>query len=437
MNPIVCIVGLPNAGKSTLFNRLIGAPKAIVDDLPGITRDRCYDLAEWCGHTFTLIDTGGYVLDHPNPMEETIAQQVQTAVQEADAILFMVDAQLGINTQQRALVKLLRKYNKPILLVANKADNHALAHQVHHFHALNIGAIYPISAMHGSGTGELLDALIAHFKEAEEEETEEREIPKVALMGRPNQGKSTFLNSLLGEQRSIVSEQPHTTRTPIHSHYRLYDRDLLLIDTAGIRKKSQVSPHTIEFYSLLRSIRTIEEADVCMLFIDAQEGLTDQDKNIITLIRRRKKGLILLANKWDKLKNQGINAIAYKKELIAELPLLEHVPILLTSGLHKKGIYQTVEKAIEVYKNLKQRLPTSKVNNVILKAVGQHEPPVSKGKRIKIKYATQLPTPSPTFALFCNLPQYIPATYKRYLERQLRTYFSLEGAPVTLVFKKK
>ncbi len=437
MNPIVCIVGLPNAGKSTLFNRLIGKKKAIVNTAPGITRDRCYDVAEWAGHTFTLIDTGGYILERPNDLEKNITAQATIALQEADVLLFIVDAQVGLHTAQRQLIKLLRTYEKPILIGVNKVDHPTAPHHMHQFHALNSGALYPISAMHGSGTGELLDALVAHFEKPLREEGEEKKIPRIALIGRPNQGKSTFLNNLLGTERSIVTPEPHTTRTPVHSHYRLYHKDFLLIDTAGIRKKSQVPAHSIEFYSLLRSIKTIEQAEVCILFIDAEEALTSQDKNIITLVRRRKRGLVLLANKWDKLKDQKINPAAYRKSLIAQLPLLEHIPILLTSGLYKKGIYQTVEKAIAVYEHLSQRFPTPRINEVLLKAVTQHAHPLTKGKEIKIKYATQLPTSSPTFALFCNLPQYISSTYARYLERQLRLYFPLEGVPVTLVFKKK
>ncbi|MEM9738106.1 MAG: ribosome biogenesis GTPase Der [Bacteroidota bacterium] len=435
MGNIVAIIGAPNVGKSTLFNRITEKKKAIVDDMPGVTRDRCYEVADWCGHSFTLIDTGGYINYDVSTMQQVIDEQVKLAIQEAQVILLVVDSQRGVTSADREIVKLLQNQGKPVLVVANKSDDHAFILKAYEFHTFGIGSVYPISATHGSGTGDMLDALVALFPEEEKED--KQNIPKIALIGRPNQGKSTFLNKVLGENRSIVSDQPNTTRTPINSHYRLYNKHLIFIDTAGIRKKNQVNSKSVEFYALIRSIRVIEEADVCIMFIDAEEGLTKQDQSIMSLVQRRKKGLVLLVNKWDKMKEKGITIPDYKQSIMRQLAYMNHVPILCISGLYKKGIYQAIEKAMEVYQTAHKKFSTHELNNVLIRAINRQPPPTVKGKSIKIKYMVQLPNKNPTFAFFCNFPQYIPSNYKRYIENQMRIYFHLNGAPLTLLFKKK
>ena len=435
MGNIVAIVGRPNVGKSTLFNRLIADNVAIVDDLPGITVDRHYEIATWGEHTFTLIDTGGYSEDK-DQMATKVCDQVVVALAEAHVILFVVDCKVGITPLDRSFAALLRKVKKPVLLVANKVDNAARSFNAHECHSLGLGEVHEVSAIHGDGTGDLLDSLVKQFPEERAEE-QECDVPKVAFVGRPNGGKSTLVNALLGEERSVVHKDPHTTRTPVYSVYRLYNKELILIDTAGIAKKQYIKRRSLPFYALIRSIKAIEQAEIALLVIDAREGLTNQDKNILSLAFRKKKGVILLVNKWD-LMDKGEQAqLIYRQKLLKQLPYVSHLPILFTSGLHRHHLYQIIERALKVYENRHRKVSTPTLNKVLQSAIIQKPAPSVKGKAIKINYATQLSLPYPAFAIFCNTPQDVPTHYKRYLEKQLRLYSNFEGVPILLVFKKK
>ena len=436
MANIVAIVGRPNVGKSTLFNRLVGNQQAIVDNVPGITRDRHYDLVEWCGQTFTIIDTGGYLHARNHQMAEQVNEQITIATQEAAHILFVVDCKDGIQPEDTLLADLLRKSNKPILVVANKADNATLTNHASTFYGFGFQQVHPISATHGSGTGDLLDALVAQMH-PEPTKAVQSKIPKIAIIGRPNSGKSTLINSLLRTKRNIVDSKPHTTRTPTNSYYRLYNKECILIDTAGIAKKNKIHPHTIEFYALIRSIKAIEQSDVCVLLADAQEGLTTQDTNIMNLVQRKKKGLLLLLNKWDLVDQASYTAEDYKRMVQQKIAHMTHIPILCTSGRYKKNIYKVIQQALEIYANKAKRLPTPVINRIIQKAILRKSPPLAQGKSIKINYAVQLPLASPTFAIFTNHPEALPTNYKRYLEKQIRAYTDFAGLPITLVFKKK
>lgn len=434
MANIVAIVGRPNVGKSTLFNRLVEQRKAIMDNESGITRDRHYGYAEWTNKHFTVIDTGGYVQGSDDMFESAIRQQVQIAIEEASVILFVVDCKDGVTGLDKDFAAVLRAAHKPVLVVANKADNVASSLMMHDFYALGMDDPYPISAASGTGTGELLDAVIEHFQD---EDTPVAEAPpKIAILGRPNVGKSSLLNVLLGEDRSIVTPLAGTTRDAIDTVYKLYGKHIILTDTAGIRRKAKVKDN-IEFYSVIRAISALQEADVCVIMLDATHGLEAQDVNLIALAHRYKKGLVLLVNKWDLIQKDHHTAETYKKELLQKLAPLDYLPVLFTSTVKKQRIYQALEKALEVYKNRKQRLSTATLNKVMLAAIERHTPPAIKGKYIKIKYVTQLPTHTPVFAFFCNLPQYIKPPYKRYLEKQLRSQFDLAGVPIKLVFRKK
>ncbi len=438
MPNIVAIIGRPNVGKSTLFNRLIGSRTSIVDNLAGITRDRHYESVTWNQRTFTLIDTGGYTYQAPNQAISTkINDQINIAIKEASLLLFVLDCRTPLTNEDFSLADRLRKSEKPVLMVANKADNLTVSYNAHQFHRLGLGPTHEVSANQGSGTGDLLDAITAHFPPDETIENPTESIPKIAIIGTPNVGKSTLVNALLRKKRSVVHQTPHTTRTPVHSYYRFYKKELILIDTAGIAKKSQIKPQSIEFYSLIRSIKAIEQTDVCLLLIDATEGLTTQSKTILQLAHRKKKGLVLLVNKADLLENPSQTIVNYRKALQQELAFASYIPIIFTSGLEKKNIYQAIEKALAVYENSQQRIPTANLNKIIQKAINQLPPPAPKGKTLRFNYATQLPIKNPTIAIFCNLPQYIPTNYKRYLEKQLRLYTHFEGVPLTLIFKKK
>jgi len=434
MANIVAIVGRPNVGKSTLFNRLIEQRKAIMDNESGITRDRHYGYATWTGKHFTVIDTGGYVRDSDDVFESAIRQQVQIAINEASVVLFVVDCKDGLTDLDKDFAATLRTTRKPVLLVANKADNAPRTLMMHDFYPLGMGTPYPISAASGSGTGELLDEVIQNLQV--EDTTEETLLPKVAILGRPNVGKSSFLNVLLGEMRSIVTPLAGTTRDAIDTTYNLYGKHMILTDTAGIRKKGKRKDN-IEFYSVIRSIGALQEADVCIIMIDATQGLEGQDINLIALAHRYKKGLVLLVNKWDLIQKDSHTVEAYKKELLKKLMPLDYIPILFTSTVNKQRIYQAVEKTLQVYENRKQKIATAALNKVMLAAIEQYNPPAVRGKYIKIKYITQLPTHTPVFAFFCNLPQYIKPPYRRYLANQLRSHFNLEGVPIKLVFRKK
>lgn len=435
MAHLVAIVGRPNVGKSTFFNRLIEEKKAIMDDTSGVTRDRQYGYAQWNGKKFAVIDTGGYVVGSDDIFEKSIRDQVQVAIDESDVILFMVDSRAGLTELDKDFATVLRGTKKPIYIVANKADTPDKTHYIAEFYSLGLGdEIYPISSQNGLGTGDLLDKVISHF--GEEEEVENESIPKFTIAGRPNVGKSSFLNALLGQERSIVTDIAGTTRDAIHTRYTLYGKNFILVDTAGIRKKTKVT-EDIEFFSVLRSIRAIEESDVCIVIIDAQQGIESQDINIISLAERNKKGIILMVNKWDLIEKDTKTAQSHEKAIRSKLSTIDYIPIVFTSVINKQRIYQIIEKAMEVYHSRSQKVPTSRLNDVLLKEIENYPPPAIKGKYIRIKYVTQLPTQSPVFAFFCNLPQYIKPPYERYLENKIREHFSFEGVPIKLVFRKK
>eukprot|EP01132_Coremiostelium_polycephalum_P000225 gene225-299_t len=426
MANIVAIVGRPNVGKSTLFNRLVEDRKAIMSSESGTTRDRHYGYATWNGKNFTVIDTGGYVQDSADVFEESICQQVKIAIDEASVVLLLVDCQVGITSMDQAVAQILRGASKPVILVANKADNVNTSFAANEFYALGLGTPCPISAASGTGTGELLDEVVAH---CQQEAEEENELPKIAIIGRPNVGKSSLLNALLGEERSIVTPIAGTTRDAIDTTYNLYGKKFILTDTAGIRKKSKVK-EDIEFYATLRSIKALQDADVCIVMIDATAGLEAQDASLLSLAYRYKKGMVLLVNKWDLVEKDHTTHMQYTKQLQKQLGDLSHVPILFISALQKQRIFQAVEKALEVYENKTQKIATATLNQIMLPLIERYPPPAVKGKYIRIKYIARLPTYTPVIAFFCNLPQYISATYKKYLENQLRKNFPLDGVPI-------
>ncbi|MBL6449654.1 ribosome biogenesis GTPase Der [Fulvivirga sp. 29W222] len=434
MANIVAIVGRPNVGKSTLFNRLIEKRKAIMDDESGVTRDRHYGYAEWTGKHFTVIDTGGYVTGSEDKFESEIRHQVELALEEATVILFMVDSFAGLTDLDKDFAKVLRTSNKPVYLVANKADTTERIHMASEFYALGMGEIYPISSASGSGTGELLDQVVKNFDEGEE--NPEEGIPRIAILGRPNVGKSSFLNALLGKERTIVTDEAGTTRDSINTHYKLYGKDFILTDTAGIRKKSKVK-EDIEFYSVLRSIQALQDSDVCIFIVDAERGLEAQDMSIINLALKYRKGIMIMVNKWDLIEKENNTAEKYRKAILQKLGQLDYIPIIFTSVVKKQRIFQAIEKAIEIYDNRTSKISTSKLNDAILPEIEHNPPPAIKGKYIKIKYITQLSAQTPAFAFFCNLPQYIKAPYERFLENKIRKHFNLEGVPIRLFFRKK
>ncbi|MBC5994745.1 ribosome biogenesis GTPase Der [Pontibacter cellulosilyticus] len=433
---IIAIVGRPNVGKSTLFNRLIGQRKAIMDNVSGVTRDRSYGHGEWCGKFFTVIDTGGYVHGSDDIFESEINRQVELAMNEADVILFMVDVDAGLTGLDEEFANVLRRTKKPVYVVANKADNNARMHQMGEFYAMGVGEeIYPISSQSGSGTGELLDEVVKHFKD-EGIEDPDAGIPKIAVLGRPNAGKSSFVNLLLGEERNIVTDIAGTTRDAIHSRYNAFGKEFIIVDTAGLRRKSKVS-EDIEFYSVMRAIRALEDADVCIVMLDATRGIEAQDVNIITLAEKNRKGIVILVNKWDLVEKETNTTKEFEEEILSRIAPIKYVPVVFTSVLTKQRIHKAVEKAMEVYDNKTQKIPTSKLNDLLLPDIERYPPPAIKGKFVKIKYVTQLPTHNPTFAFFCNLPQYIKEPYMRYLENRMREHFGFEGVPIKLIFRKK
>ncbi len=434
MAGIVAIVGRPNVGKSTLFNRLIGERKAIVDDVSGVTRDRHYGKSDWCGSEFTVIDTGGYVKDSKDIFESHIREQVELAINEADVLLFMVDAVLDPNDLDIAFAQIVRRSNKPFLLVANKADNTERMHMANAYYSLGVDMIYPISSLSGSGTGDLLDAVIPLLPEGEEEL--EENIPKIAFVGRPNAGKSTFCNTLLGEERNIVTDIPGTTRDTLFVRYKAFNNDLYLVDTAGVRKKSKVS-EDIEFYSVMRSLRAIENVDVVALVVDATRGLESQDLNLLGLAQRNGKGIVIIVNKWDLIDKSTNTARDYEKLIRNKIAPFNDVPILFVSALTKKRVLKALDVLMEVYASMKIKISTSKLNEFFLPIIERTPPPSLKGKYIKIKYITQLHTACPSFAFFCNLPQYISETYKRFLENKLREEYNFSGIPLRIYFRKK
>jgi GTP-binding protein len=435
MGYTVAIVGRPNVGKSTLFNRLVGARKAITDDYSGVTRDRQYDVTEWNGKIFNIIDTGGFVPSSSDVFEQAIKEQVIIAIEEASLLLFMVDVTTGITDLDDALAHELRKTKKPVLLVVNKVDNQQRAYDSGEFYSLGFEELFTLSSMSGSGTGELLDAITDKIPDDHNQE-EEQELPKIAIVGQPNVGKSTLLNTLIGENRNIVTNIAGTTRDSIHTHYNLYGREFLLIDTAGIRRKSKVVEN-LEFYSVIRAIKAIDEADVCLLILDATQGIESQDLKIFSIIDNKKKGVVVLVNKWDLITKDNHTMAAYEDNIKDRLAPFTDVPIIFISAIEKQRIYKAVDVLLQVFENRQIRIPTSKLNDVMLPEIEKYPPPAYRGEYIKIKYITQLPGKVPTFAFFCNHPDYIKQPYRNYLENKLRSHFTLTGVPINIFFRKK
>ncbi|MHA7099406.1 ribosome biogenesis GTPase Der [Roseivirga pacifica] len=435
MANIVAIVGRPNVGKSTFFNRMVERRQAIMDNESGVTRDRHYGYAEWVGKHFTVIDTGGYVTGSEDVFEGAIREQVEEAMNEASVILFMADCHDGLTDLDKDFAKVVRGLKKPVMVVANKADTAEWSYNSAEFYGLGLGDVFPISSASGSGTGELLDEVVKHFED-EGSENPDDGIPRIAILGRPNAGKSSFVNALLGRERTIVTDVAGTTRDTINSRYKLFGQDFILTDTAGIRKKSKVH-EDIEFYSVMRALQALQDSDVCVIMIDATRGLEAQDMNIISLALKYKKGIMLMMNKWDLIKKETNTMHKIKEEIDERLGTLSWIPKIFTSVTDKKRIFQAIELAVKVYENRIRKVATSDLNEAILPEIERYPPPALKGKYIKIKYITQLPTLTPTIAFFCNLPQYIKEPYERYLENKIRENFDFEGVPVKLVFRKK
>lgn len=434
MSGIVAIVGRPNVGKSTLFNRLVGARAAIVDEQAGVTRDRIYGKSEWNGREFSVIDTGGYVHGSDDIFEAQIRRQAEIAIAEADLIFFVVDVITGITDLDLAVAQLLRQSQKPTLLVVNKVDNHLRVADAYEFYKLGLGAPYQVSAINGSGTGEILDALVKMLPEREEANQEG--LPKFTIVGRPNVGKSSIVNALVGEERNIVTPIAGTTRDSIDTHFNQFGLDFLLVDTAGLRKRGKVD-EDLEYYSVIRAIRAIEESDVCLLVIDATRGFEGQDQTILDTIVKNKKGVVIVVNKWDLVEKDTHTTELFAQQIRDTIAPFNDVPIFFTSAVTKQRILKMLEGAMHVYQNRTKRIPTSQLNEKLLTVIEQTPPPAYKGKYIKIKYVTQLPTPSPSFAFFANLPQYIRAPYKRFLENKLREFFDFEGVPVQVFIRQK
>ena len=434
MSAIVAIVGRPNVGKSTLFNRLIKRREAIVDAVSGVTRDRHYGKTDWNGKEFSIIDTGGYVVGSDDVFEQEIDKQVELAIEEADAIIFMVDVEAGITGMDEAVAHLLRKSKKPVFLTVNKVDNAMREADAVEFYGLGFQEYYTLSGINGSGTGELLDAIVEVLPERET--IEEDSLPRFAVVGRPNAGKSSFINALIGEDRYIVTDIAGTTRDAIDTRYNRFGFEFNLVDTAGIRRKSKVK-EDLEFYSVMRSVRAIEHADVCILIIDATRGFEGQDSNIFWLAERNRKGVVILVNKWDLLEKETNTAKEYEAQIRKEIAPFTDVPIIFMSVLNKQRIFKAIEKAVEVYENRSKRIATSKLNELMLPLIENYPPPALKGKYIKIKFCTQLPTPTPQFVFFANLPQYVKEPYKRLIENKLREHFDFHGVPIDVYFRKK
>ena len=435
MSNIVAIVGRPNVGKSTLFNRLVGTRKAIVNEESGVTRDRNYGKSSWNGKDFSVIDTGGYVSNSDDIFEEEINKQVILALDEADVILFMVDAEIGVTDLDQNFARLLRNIDKPVYLVANKVDNHERLYEAQDFYRLGIkGDLFCISSVSGSGTGDLLDQVVSHFQENTIEDTDH--LPRITIVGRPNVGKSSTINALIGEERNIVTDIAGTTRDTLNTRYNRFGYDFLLVDTAGLRKKAKVS-EDVEFYSVMRSIRAIEESDVCILLIDATRGMEAQDLNIFHLIERNRKGVVIVVNKWDLVEKDGKTLIEYEKSLREKIAPFKDVDIIFASALTKQRLLKVLEAALQVYANRTQKIKTSELNRIMLEAHENYPPPSLKGKYVKIKYITQLPTHAPSFAFYCNLPQYVKDPYKRYLENQIRENWKFTGVPIQIFMRKK
>jgi GTP-binding protein len=436
MSNIVAIVGRPNVGKSTFFNRLIQRREAIVDAVSGVTRDRHYGKSDWNGKEFSLIDTGGYVKGSDDVFEAEIDKQVELAIDEADAIIFMVDVESGVTGMDEDVARLLRKVSKPVFLVVNKVDNGKRAEDAVEFYSLGLGEYFTIASINGSGTGDLLDALVEALPDIEDIKDEEDALPRFAVVGRPNAGKSSFINALIGEDRYIVTDIAGTTRDAIDTKYNRFGFDFNLVDTAGIRKKNKVK-EDLEFYSVMRSVRAIEHADVCLLVVDATRSFDGQVQNIFWLAQRNRKGIVVLVNKWDLVEKDHKTTVEYEKHIRKQLEPFTDVPIVFMSTLTKQRIYKAIETAVEVYNNRSKKIKTSELNDTLLPIIENYPPPALKGKFVKIKYVMQLPTPQPQFAFFCNLPQYVSESYKRFLENKMRQIYDFSGVPISIYMRKK
>jgi len=434
MGRIVAIVGRPNVGKSTLFNRLTETKEAIVDEVSGVTRDRNYGASNWNGIDFSVIDTGGYVQNSDDVFEEEINKQVLLAIEESDLILFMVDVTCGIHDLDMSVASMLRRSKKKVMVVVNKVDNGERLMDATEFYNLGLGDYFPLSSMNGSGTGELLDAVVKNLPESLPEAI--HELPRIAIVGRPNVGKSSLINSLLGEERNIVTPVAGTTRDSIYTRYNKFQHDFLLVDTAGLRKKGKVS-EDIEFYSVMRAVRTIESSDICLLMIDATRGIEAQDLNIMSLIQKNNKGMIVLVNKWDLIEKENNITTKFEMDIREKTAPFTDYPILFISAINKQRIHKVLELVEAVNRNRNRKISTSELNDVMLQVVKNNPPPAIKGKYVKIKYVTQLPIYTPAFAFFCNLPQYVKDPYKRYLENRMREKFEFTGVPIRLFFRRK
>jgi GTPase len=435
MGNILAIVGRPNVGKSTLFNRLTSSKKAIVDEISGVTRDRNYGKCEWNGLEFSVIDTGGYIINSDDVFETEIRKQVMLAIEESDIILFLVDVMSGVTDLDDEVARILRKSGKKVMVASNKVDNYDRQYDATIFYKLGLGEVFNISAINGSGTGELLDAVVKSFVKTGEEDIEP-EIPRFAIIGKPNVGKSSLLNALIGEERSIVTPISGTTRDTIYTRYNKFNHDFFLIDTAGLRKKGKVTEN-LEFYSVMRSIRAIESSDVCLLMIDATLGLESQDMNIFELTQKNRKGVIILVNKWDLVEKDHHSTEQYTEAIKSRIAPFSDVPIIFTSTINKQRILKVLEMAVNVYENRRRKIATHQLNEVMLQVIQDYPPPPVKGKHVKIKFVTQLPTYAPSFAFFCNMPQYVNEPYKRYLENKIRENFDFKGVPMQIFMRLK
>ncbi len=434
MTNILAIVGRPNVGKSTLFNRLVGQRQAIVEETSGVTRDRHYGKSDWNGIGFSVIDTGGYVVGSEDIFEEEIRKQVDLALTEADVILFLVDVRDGVTDLDKDVANILRRAGKPLIVAANKVDSTKQTHDATEFYELGFDNIFSISAINGSGTGDLLDEVVGHFKNDETEE--DTDLPKFAVVGRPNVGKSSLINALIGTDRNIVTDIPGTTRDTINTRYNSFGFDFMLVDTAGLRKKTRVHEN-IEFYSVMRSVRAIENCDVCLLLVDATQGFESQDMNILRLIERNHKAMVLIVNKWDLVEKETNTHLEFEREIRSKTAPFTDFQIIFTSVINKQRIFKAIEAATIAYQNKTRRISTSKLNDLLLPIIDAKPPPVYKGKMVKIKYITQLPLKFPAFAFYCNLPQYVKDPYKRYIENQIRKHFDFSGNTIQIFFRKK
>lgn len=433
---LVAIVGRPNVGKSTLFNRLVGMRQAIVDDTAGVTRDRHYGKCEWCGTEFSVVDTGGYTSNSDDIFEGEIRKQVKIAIEEADVILFLVEVGTGITDFDEEIADILRRTDKPVMLVVNKVDSAEKRFDTFQFYSLGLGDPWDISSANGSGTGDMLDELVKLLPKDEVQDDKFQSLPRITIVGRPNVGKSSITNAFLGEERNIVTPIAGTTRDSIESYYNKFGHEFMLVDTAGVRKKSKVN-EDLEFYSVMRAVRSIENSDVCILMLDAQNGVEAQDMAIFNLIVRNKKGCVIVVNKWDAIEKDSNTMKQYKEAILKRIAPFNDVPVIFTSVLNKQRIFDVLKAANEVYENYSRKIPTSQLNEVMLEEIENYPPPAIKGKYIKIKYITQLPSQSPSFAFFCNLPQYVKDPYKRYLENRLREHFNFNGCPIQIYLRQK